>query len=48
MKQFIVLCSTVLLGITIFNMIMGPSEDSIISIVKEVWWQGIQIRTNSP
>lgn len=48
MKQFIVLCSTVVLGIAIFNMIMGPADDSVINIVKEVWCQGILIRTNTP
>jgi hypothetical protein len=48
MKQFIVLCSTILLGITIFNMIAGPSSDSVMSSVGEVWQQGIQVRTDSP
>ena len=48
MKQFIILCSTVILGITIFNMIAGPGSDSVMSTVSEVWAQGIQIRTDSP
>lgn len=48
MKQFIVLCSTVILGITIFNMIAGPGDNSIVSTVSEVWQQGIQVRTESP
>jgi hypothetical protein len=48
MKQFIVLCSTVILGIMIYNMVAGPGSDSVMSTVSEVWQQGIQIRTDSP
>ncbi len=48
MKQFIVLCSTIILGVAIYNMITGPGDESVISTVSEVWQQGIQIRTDSP
>ena len=48
MKQFIVLCSTIMLGMAIYNMIMGPGDDSVMSTVSEVWQQGIQVRTNTP
>lgn len=48
MKHFIVLSSTIILGIAIYNMIMGPGDDSVMSIVGEVWQQGIQVRTNTP
>jgi len=48
MKQFIVLCSTIVLGIAIYNMIMGSDEGSIISTVADIWEQGIRIRTDSP
>lgn len=48
MKQFIVLCSTVILGMAIYNMIMGPGESSVMSTVSELWQQGIQIRTDRP
>lgn len=48
MKHFIVLCSTVLLGVAIYNMIMGPGSDSVMSTVSEVWQQGVMIRTNTP
>jgi hypothetical protein len=48
MKQFIVLCSTIILGMTIFNMIMGTDNSSVVSTVSEVWEQGIQIRTETP
>lgn len=48
MKQFIVLCSTILLGMAIYNMITGPGEDSLINTVSEVWRQGIQVRTDTP
>ncbi len=48
MKQFIVLCSTIILGVAIYNMITGPDSGSVINTVSEVWQQGIQIRTDSP
>lgn len=48
MKQFIVLCSTIILGIAIYNMIMGPGSDSVMGTVGEVWVQGIQTRTSTP
>lgn len=48
MKQFIVLCSTIVLGIAIYNMIMGPGNDSVISTVSQIWEQGIQVRTSTP
>lgn len=48
MKQFIVLCSTILLGAAIYNMIMGPGSDSVISTVSDVWQQGVLIRTSTP
>ncbi|MDD2189589.1 MAG: hypothetical protein PHV71_03265 [Eubacteriales bacterium] len=48
MKQFIVLCSTVVLGIAIYNMIMGPGEDSVINVVSAFWENGIATRTSTP
>ena len=48
MKQFIVLCSTIILGVTIYNMIAGTGGTSVISVVSEVWQQGIQLRTTTP
>lgn len=48
MKQFIVLCSTIILGIAIFNMIAGPGDDTVMSTVSEVWQQGIEVRTDTP
>lgn len=48
MKQFIVLCSTIILGITIYSMIMGPGDDSVVGTVSEVWQQGVLTRTNTP
>ena len=48
MKQFIVLCSTIILGITIFNMIAGPGDDTVMSTVSAVWQQGIEVRTDAP
>jgi hypothetical protein len=48
MKQFIVLCSTIILGIAIYNMIMGSGSGSVMSTVSEVWQEGVQIRTSTP
>lgn len=48
MKQFIVLCSMILLGIAIYNMIMGPEDSSVINMMGDIWEQGIQVRTNNP
>lgn len=48
MKQFIVLCSTVILAMVIYNLILGPDSDSVVSTVSEVWLQGIKVRTNTP
>lgn len=48
MKQFIVLCSTVLLGIAIFHLIMGDSNDSVINTVKDVWQSELQMKTKTP
>lgn len=48
MKQFIVLCSTVLLGIAIFYLIMGDSNDSVINTVKDVWQSELQMKTKTP
>lgn len=48
MKEFIVLCSTIILGIAIYNMIMGQESDSVMSAVSEVWQQGVLARTSTP
>lgn len=48
MKQFIVLCSMVILGIAIYQMIMGTNDDTVISVVSDVWKNGIAVRTNTP
>jgi len=48
MKQLIVMAALIVLGIALFNLIAGEDESSIISIMKGVWEQEIQMRTNSP
>jgi hypothetical protein len=48
MKQFIVLCSTIILAMVIYNLILGPDSDSVLSTVSEVWQQGVRTRTNTP
>ncbi|MEG1930142.1 MAG: hypothetical protein RR131_03285 [Anaerovorax sp.] len=48
MKQFMVLCSMILLGVVIFNLIMGDSQDSVLSTVKEVWHQQVILHEKTP
>ncbi|WP_324823742.1 hypothetical protein [Sinanaerobacter sp. ZZT-01] len=48
MKQIIVMVATILLGIAIFYMIMGPQDNSVYSTVQGVWKQEIDVRTKSP
>ncbi|MGI6728144.1 MAG: hypothetical protein ACOX4P_06245 [Anaerovoracaceae bacterium] len=48
MKQLIVMIAMVVLGISIFNLIAGGDEGSIVSVVKGVWGQEIEMRTGSP
>lgn len=48
MKQYIILCSTILLGIAIYQLIMGPGEDSVMHTVKDLWTGAIEVRTKSP
>lgn len=48
MKQFIILTSTILLGVAIFNMIMGDDSNSIFNVVKDVWYYEAELRTKSP
>lgn len=48
MKQFIVLCSTTILGIVIYNMILGSDDGSVINMISDVWKQGIEVRTSTP
>jgi hypothetical protein len=47
-KQLIVMLAMVMLGIAIFNLIAGEDDSSIISVMKGVWAQEIQMRTSSP
>ncbi len=45
MKQLIVFCSSVVLGIFIYHLIMGAQDDSIISGLHNLWQAGIETRT---
>lgn len=47
MKQLIVLCSTIFLGIAIFYMIMGPDEGSVINAMADMWKASLEIRSYS-
>ena len=45
MKQLIILTASVLLGIFLFNMIAGSSDDSMYSAAKRLWQQEAQLHT---
>lgn len=47
MKQLIVLCSTIFLGIAIYCMILGDHENSVIHSMGEMWRGSIGIRSYS-
>ena len=44
MKQLIVMISAIVLGLYIFNMIIGPQDGSVLSVVREVWVHEIEAR----
>jgi hypothetical protein len=41
MKEFIVICASIVLAIFIFNLIMGDGDTSIKTVTKNVWEQQI-------
>jgi hypothetical protein len=48
MKQLIVMAATVALGIVLFQLFAGDTDDSILSVLKNVWEQEIAIRSGHP
>jgi hypothetical protein len=48
MKQFIVLVAMLALGLAIYGMIAGPGDDSMLSAVKDLWADEIDLRTRQP
>jgi hypothetical protein len=48
MKQFIVLIAMLGLGLAIYGMIASPEEYSLLSSVKGVWANEIELRTREP
>lgn len=48
MKQIIVLTAMVALGISIFKLIAGDGDDSIMHTMKDVWEEEIAMRTSFP
>ncbi|MDD2217841.1 MAG: hypothetical protein PHW03_00820 [Eubacteriales bacterium] len=47
MKHMIVFCGSVILGMFIYNLIMGSQDDSIINSLHNAWQVGIETRTYS-
>lgn len=48
MKEFIVICASIVLAIFIFNLIMGDGDTSIKTVTKNVWVQQIEQQGTSP
>lgn len=44
MKQLIVLLAALLLGLHIFTMVAGGGEGSVVSTMRQVWLQEIEVR----
>ncbi len=44
MKQMIVMVSMITLGIFIFNLVAGPSDDSILNGIGKLWQAGLDAR----
>ena len=48
MKQLIVMAAMIGLGLFIYGVICGPSDDSVMGSLRDLWRQGIAVRTYSP
>jgi hypothetical protein len=47
-KQIIVMVAMISLGIVLFRLIAGTDDGSMLSVMKGVWEQEIEMRTGSP
>jgi len=47
-KQFVVLIGMIALGIMIFQLIMGPQEDSVFNVTKGIWSNQIVVNRVYP
>ena len=48
MKQLIVLLSTIVLGIVIYQLIMGTQESSIVNVMGAMWRETLGMRVYAP
>jgi hypothetical protein len=48
MKQIIILCSMIMVGILIYNLISGNQEGSVLSSVKSVWLNELELQKKYP
>jgi len=48
MKQLIVLCSTIVLGVFIYGLIMGNGDSSVINTMSSVWESNVEARKLIP
>ncbi len=47
-KQVIIMVAMIALGITLFQLVAGGDDGSIMSVMKGVFQEEIQVRTSSP
>ena len=45
MKELIVICASIILGIFIYHLIMGNQDSSVINSMADLWRAGIGIRS---
>jgi hypothetical protein len=48
MKQFIVMSGMILLGVFIYQLILGPGEDSLFSFMAGFWGESLESRSRMP
>ncbi len=48
MKQFIVMCSSIALGLVIYNIIVGNDDGSIFMVLKSCWSNEVAARSLMP
>ena len=48
MKEIIVLCALIMLGLILYSMVSGPGPDSVLNTAKGVWEREIAIQKQYP
>ena len=48
MKEIIVLCASIMLGLIIYSLVSGPDPDSVLNTAKGVWEHEIAVQRQYP